>query len=175
MINQIHSAESGKINVAPNVLASKAVEVSEHRVGILEDAVRAVLSSIPAPSGITPLSTKEQKSQPAVNAQFIQMVAGTERQYVAEQYNQITSELTPTPGDVIPLDVNKQADQAMIDAQFAQLVDVVKADEPHIPVTNPNAFISLSGDEHPNQLAIDEAMRNAMAAYDDSTAQDVRV
>lgn len=145
MINQIHPAESGATNIAPNILAAKAVEVSEQRVGILEDAVRAVLSSIPAPSDIVAPSTNERQDRPTVNEQFIQMVAGPERQHVDEQFDQIV---------------------AGMQAEVAQTQDVV---------TDPNAFISLTGDEHPNQLAIDEAMRNAMAAYDDNSVQDVRV
>lgn len=127
MSNQIHPAESGKINVAPNVLASKAVEVSQGRVYILHDAVQSVLRAVPAPADTMPLSPKEQIVQPIVNEKFEQMVSA------------------------------------------------MQIDEPQVPATDPNTFISLTGNEHPNQEAIDEALRNALAAHDDNSVQDLRV
>lgn len=142
MINNVPSAESGKINVAPNALL-----LSQERYFEVLRAVDAVMVATKnlrvasIPKDVIGLSAVEQSKQPSVNTQFEQMTSSLDNQYVDNQFNSIVAEQI------------KEAPQ----------------------VTAPTDYISLKGDEHPNQAAIDEAMLRAMEAYDNNDTQDLRV
>ena len=49
----------------------------------------------------------------------------------------------------------------------------IQTEEANVPA--PTDYISLKGDEHPNQAAIDQAMLLAMEAYENNESQDLRV
>lgn len=126
MINSIHPAESGKINIAPNALL-----LSQERYYEILRSVDAVMQAT--------------RNLPAKNP----------------------------PKDVVALSIAEQKEQPKIDQQFNEIVERIQSEEANVPA--PSDYISLKGDEHPNQAAIDEAMLLAMEAYENNESQDLRV
>lgn len=143
MNDNIHPAESGKINVAHNALRLSHERLNEVLRGV--DGVMKATRNLPAktpPKDVVALSLAEQGSQPAVNNTYSQMTTGLEQHYY--------------------------------DNQFAEIVDNLQTQAaPQIQA--PTEYISLTGDEHPNQAAIDEAMLRAMEAYDNYDSQNMEV
>lgn len=156
-INLLPSAETGNINVAPNLLASTAVEVSKGRFSVVHESVAAVLRAIPAPADVVPMTATEAKTRQVVNEAFIRMVEPLEKQYNDEQFNNLTVDL----------------EREYVNQQFDEIAANMQASVPHVPA--PTDHISLTGDEHPNQAAIDEAMLLAMEAYAQDDHQDTEV
>ena len=126
MINPIHPAESGKINIAPNALLLSQERYYEILRGV--DAVMQATRNLPAKN---------------------------------------------PPKDVVALSIAEQKEQPKIDQQFNEIVERIQSEEANVPA--PSDYISLKGDEHPNQAAIDEAMLLAMEAYENNESQDLRV
>lgn len=126
MINPIHPAESGKINIAPNALF-----LSKERFNEVLRSVDAVM--------------RATRNLPAKNP----------------------------PKDIVALSITEQKEQPKIDQQFNEIVERIQTEEANVPA--PTDYISLKGDEHPNQAAIDQAMLLAMEAYDNNEPQDLRV
>ena len=109
------------------------------------------------PKDVVALSLTEQSVKPAVDKTFHQMTDNVDKQYVDEQFKQMTGDL----------------EREQVNNAFAEIASNMQARVPHVPA--PTDHISLKGDEHPNQAAIDEAMLLAMEAYAQQDHQDTEV
>jgi hypothetical protein len=158
MFNLIPSAESGKINVAPNALELSRERFFEVLRGV--DAVMQATKDLPAitpPKDVVALSMAEQRVQPAVDNTFQQMTNNVDKQYVDEQFEQMTAAL----------------EREHVNNVFEEIASNTQSSIPYVPA--PTDHISLKGDEHPNQAAIDQALLLAMEAHAQQERQDVGV